>query len=173
MDGMEVKGDDKDAVELEGESAEEPELEEETAGEPRLDGASAAETELAKYRGVVVAAMQKSQDDYDKAVLSLSGGALGLTFAFFQKAQQTRQCLVLLETAWALWTLSLVAILVSFLTGREAHRVAIEQVDTGTVYESLVGGIWARTTTVLNRCGGLFFLAGLAVAVVYLVKNLG
>ena len=66
----------------------------------------------------------------------------------------------------------MVSILLSFLTGREAHRVAIAQVDTGKVYESLVGGNWARATAFLNWCGGVFFLAGLTFAVVYMTKNL-
>jgi hypothetical protein len=175
MDGKEgppeVGDDDAGDVEPEDEHAEETDPEDSTASKRCEPGAS-AETELAEYRRVVVAAMQKSQDDYDKAVLSLSGGALGLTFALFQKAHQTRQCLVLLETAWILWTLSLVAILISFFTGREANRVAIKQVDTGTVYQSIVGGAWARSTTVLNWCGGIFFLAGLVIAVVYLIESL-
>ncbi|WP_417913843.1 hypothetical protein [Candidatus Electronema sp. JM] len=34
--------------------------------------------QLAEYRKWIVAAEQKSQEDFDKTVLSLSGGALGV-----------------------------------------------------------------------------------------------
>ena len=91
--------------EEEDDDGDEARPEEESAGEYGESGANSGETGLEKYRSMVVAAMQKSQDDYDKAVMSLSGGALGLTFAFFQKASEPRQYLPLLEAAWILWTL--------------------------------------------------------------------
>ncbi|WP_134984071.1 hypothetical protein [Xanthomonas axonopodis] len=35
-----------------------------------------------EYRQWLVVAEQKAQEDYDKTVLTLSGGALGISFAF-------------------------------------------------------------------------------------------
>jgi len=40
------------------------------------------EESLQEYRTHLVAAEQKAQEDYDKTVISLSGGALGISFAF-------------------------------------------------------------------------------------------
>jgi hypothetical protein len=36
------------------------------------------------YRSLLVQTWQKAQDDFDKAVLSLSGGALGVSFIFLK-----------------------------------------------------------------------------------------
>ena len=41
-----------------------------------------ANNALQKYRDFLIAAEQKSQEDYDKTVIALSGGALGISFAF-------------------------------------------------------------------------------------------
>ena len=60
---------------------------------------------LADYRQHLVLAAQKAQDDYDKTLLSLSGGALGVSFAFVDKfvkagvVQNPR----LLIFAWVCW----------------------------------------------------------------------
>ena len=48
---------------------------------PANDGPDAA---LAAYRLHLVAAEQKAQEDFDKTILSLSGGALGVSFVFLK-----------------------------------------------------------------------------------------
>ena len=37
---------------------------------------------LQEYRAHLVSAAQKAQEDFDKTLLALSGGALGVSFAF-------------------------------------------------------------------------------------------
>lgn len=41
----------------------------------------AKQTELQAYRSHLVAADERAQENFDKTVLSLSGGALGVSFA--------------------------------------------------------------------------------------------
>jgi len=41
--------------------------------------------ELFKYRADLITGRQKAQEQFDKAVLSLSGGALGVSFTFVDK----------------------------------------------------------------------------------------
>jgi hypothetical protein len=40
--------------------------------------------EAQQYRALLVQTWQKTQDDIDKAILSLSGGALGVSFVFLK-----------------------------------------------------------------------------------------
>ena len=62
-------------------------------------------TEMAKYREWLVVAEQKSQENFDKTVLTLSGGALGISFAFLKDIVGPQPIIlsVFLLTAWFAW----------------------------------------------------------------------
>ena len=45
----------------------------------------------AEYRRQLLTLEQKSTEAFDKAVLSLSGGALGLSIAFFEQQHRSKQ----------------------------------------------------------------------------------
>ncbi len=91
-------------------------------------GPSCAETEepateevvlddaMFEYRNHLVLAGQKAQEDYDKAVMTLSGGALGISFAFLKDIVGPGDLLneTLLFFAWISWGLSVTAVLFSY-----------------------------------------------------------
>jgi hypothetical protein len=130
---------------------------------------------LAEYREHCVTAEQKAQEDYDKAVLSLSGGALGVSFAFIKDivgpGAVTRPGLLIL--AWSAWGASIVATLSSYWFGQQALRTAIKQVDAATIDTELPGLSFATTTAILNAAGGLLFVLGVGLLVPFIWFNMG
>lgn len=92
--------------------------------------------QLAQYRQHLVLAEQKAQETYDKTLLSLSGGAFGITFAFVDKflggqPVSSTKCLVY---SWFCLGLSAAVVLASHLFSQRALRSAIHQVDAGEIY---------------------------------------
>ncbi len=128
------------------------------------------------FRRHLVLAEQKAQDDYDKTVIALSGGALGISFAFIENfvdssAMSATSCLF---SAWVSWGLSLLLVLASFFSSHLALQKAIEQVDKddGTDKTDL-GGFWNRMTKFANAAGGILFVVGLGFLLVFVRLNLG
>ncbi|MDD5774068.1 MAG: hypothetical protein PHX78_11450 [bacterium] len=87
--------------------------------------------ELREYRNHLVAAEQKAQEDFDKTVLSLSGGALGISFAFIKDIVGAGpfEKLFFLLFSWISWSSSIIIVLLSFFFSHLALRQAINQVD--------------------------------------------
>jgi hypothetical protein len=129
---------------------------------------------LAAYRQSLLAAEQIMQSEYDKSVMTLSGGALGVSFAFLKDIVGTKglsHCPFLLA-AWALWGLSISFILSSYFTSTKAIRRAVTDTDLKTIYLTLADSNWAKATKVLNALGGLGFLSGTILLVVFVAYNL-
>jgi len=63
-------------------------------------------------RNILIAAEQKSQDDYDKTLVSLSGGALGISFVFIEQIIGDNKVISewILISAWSVWCFSLASI---------------------------------------------------------------
>jgi hypothetical protein len=88
---------------------------------------------LQEYRAQLVAAEQKAQEDYDKTVASLSGGALGVSFVFLKDFVGSAQIHFsgFLLGAWICFGLSVTVVLFSFFSSNLGLRRAIKQVDAG------------------------------------------
>ena len=80
------------------------------------------ESNKSQYREHLVQARQKAYADFDKTVFALSGGALGISFAFIDKIIGDAPMLSphLLQIAWFSWATSLTMVLVSFRTSTRA-----------------------------------------------------
>ena len=127
-----------------------------------------------EYRQSLVAAEQKCQDDFDKTVLSLSGGALGVSFVFVKDLVGSNPIdhpnwLLL---AWLTWAASSLAILASFFSSHLALRKAIQQCDDGTIYNQKPGGFLAGLTRNLNAAGALLFFVGVCLMAAFAFSNL-
>jgi hypothetical protein len=129
---------------------------------------------IGEYRGLLIQTEQKSQAEFDKGVLALSGGALGLSFAFTKDIVGTAHLghIGFLLAAWISWALSSTSVLMSFFTSHLALRKAIRQLDQGTIGAERAGGWWDLITANLNLGGLLLFLFGLAMMIVFLNHNL-
>ena len=129
---------------------------------------------LADYRKWLVAAEQKSQEDFDKTILSLSGGALGISFVFLKDVIGPLPILQsgFLLAAWLAWAFSTFSVLTSYYLSHLALRRAISQVDDGTIYMQPPGGVFARWTAILNATGAVLFLVGVCCITVFAGSNL-
>ena len=127
-----------------------------------------------EYRQWLVAAEQKAQEDFDKTVLTLSGGALGISFAFVKDiiGERPIEHSWLLIGAWLLWALSTSAMLASFFVSRLALRRAIEKCDDGTIFCGSPGGIFTHLTRALNVSGAVLFFAGVCLMAAFVSANL-
>ncbi len=129
---------------------------------------------MAEYRKWLVAAEQKSQDDFDKTVLTLSGGALGISFAFLKDIVGPQPIVFsgFLLAAWFAWAFSTFSVLTSYYLSHLALRSAIGQVDDGTIFKKPPGGVFACLTAILNGTGAVLFLVGVCCITVFAVANL-
>ena len=73
-----------------------------------------------RYRQALETLKQNSQESYDKTVLSLSAGALGVSFAFVTDivGDWPAQRPGYLFAAWLFWGVSVTSVLFSFLSSR-------------------------------------------------------
>ena len=147
--------------------------------------------EAQQYRALLVQTWQKTQDDIDKAILSLSGGALGVSFVFLKDivgpAGAHRSGF--LFSAWVCWATSCALTLLSFLTSRRAFVKQIAILDdeiAGVTSQPLPpsnklvrAGRWCVSAAGLNFCTSAFnslaatlFVVGVVLMIVFTAYNL-
>ena len=132
-----------------------------------------ANDELAEYRRQLQELATKSQEYLDKTVLTLSGGALGISFVFLKDVIGGNPVAVpnYLLTAWLLWGSSSTAVLLSYLTSCWALKKTISQLRSATVWQERPGGIWSPITSSLNLWSLGSFLAGLVFLIMFVNAN--
>jgi len=127
------------------------------------------------YRDHLIKAEQKAQEDFDKTVITLSGGALGISFAFVKDVVGPDDLvkLCLLYWAWVMWGTSLIAVLFSYFFSHLALRKAVKQADEKTLYHQRVGGGFDIVTAGLNISGAILFVIGVILMILFVKSNLG
>ena len=127
-----------------------------------------------QYRESLETLKQQSQESYDKTVLSLSAGALGVSFAFVKDivGSWPAQKPSWLFIAWVCWGLSVTAVLFSFLCSQKALRKAIKQVDNGEIDRIKLGGVLNQVTIILNSTAGIAFLLGVISMIIFISYNM-
>jgi hypothetical protein len=129
---------------------------------------------LQKYRDHLIQADQKSQEDFDKTLLTLSSGGLGLSLVFLKDivggGAVARPYFIL--AGWTLLGLSLGLVLLGFFLSRKALRKAIDQFDKGNINTERPGGNWSVVVEYLNGLGGLLFVTGVACVVWFAFGNI-
>lgn len=128
---------------------------------------------LTKYRDYLVQTEQKVSESYDKTIITLSVGALGVSFAFLKYVIGTNpvQSKGVLVVAWTFLTVSLVSVVLSLLFGTMAFRKAIKQVDEKKISDVVAGGWFARVTAILHISGVLFLALGFMCLGIFLYNN--
>ena len=128
-----------------------------------------------EYRKTLIETEQKIGEGYDKTLIALSGGALGVTIMFIKdivgKSEIQRGELALY--AWSAWAVSLSSLLVAFYFGTCSYRYAIKKWDDGKLDQKNPGGIFAAITNILNVVGGVSFIVGVIFFVRFAYLNLG
>ena len=127
-----------------------------------------------EYRNWLIAAEQKSQESFDKTVLALSGGALGISFVFLKDVvgPKSIDSPNLLLGAWITWALSSFSILLSYYLSQLALRHAIKCVDDNNINTVNPGGEFAKWTASLNASGAILFFVGVCLITLFAKFNL-
>lgn len=126
------------------------------------------------YRDELIKLDQKVQEEYDKVILALSGGALGLSITFIHDIVELNAATYksLLFVAWVFWTMSMASVMLSHVMSHQALRRTIKQVDDGSLYEKKPGGVFDWGTSILNSVSGLAFLAGTILMIIFVYTNI-
>lgn len=126
------------------------------------------------YRDMLVDMEQKTMASYDKTLISLSTGALGLSIVFLKDIfTETPTFICLLVISWIMWGLSLCLILISFYFSSLSFRYAIKQVDKNVINNETPGGVYSIFCNILTPISGFFFMLGILFFIIFTVKNIG
>jgi hypothetical protein len=130
---------------------------------------------LREYRASLVACLNEMQGAYDKAVMTLSGSALGISFVFIRDVIGPGQIIEpkFLIISWLSWAVAISSILISFFTSGKALRKAIDDTDADTIHLTFSKNWWSKATRIFNFLGGLTFLLGVFFLVIFVSLNIG
>jgi hypothetical protein len=121
------------------------------------------------YRATLVAAHQKSSEAYDKAVMTLAGGALGISVTFVHDIAPNPKHTGWLSWSWVFFAISLALIFVSFLASQYAIGRRIKEWDDKKVFP---WNLWGMATRFLNLLSGAAFIAGVICLVRFAALNI-
>ncbi len=148
---------------------------------------SSAYEDYVSYRNDLAELKAESIRSYDQALLTLSGGALGLSIAFIENLTTRPPSVpVVLVCAWILLTLALFSTLLSFYSSQIAFKKEIEDLDvkhSKTITQNNKASLYHRAiewltdhsnkaTETLNRLSALFFIVGIIFLVWFSSVNL-
>jgi hypothetical protein len=122
-----------------------------------------------QYRQTLVEAHQKSSEAYDKAVMTLAGGALAISITFVHNVGPHPKDKGWLAWSWGLLGLSLLLIFASFLASQQTILREIKKRDGKPVWSWDMPG-WA--TSLLNLFSGGAFIGGVACLVQFAWFNI-
>jgi hypothetical protein len=138
--------------------------------------------ETSEYRRNLILAAQKAQSDYDKAILTLTAGGLGLSLAFMNDIVSGRKDLPFndLLGGWMWWAGALASTLFSFYTSRWSLRKDILALDQDEEREAQGKEPLKRKkdflkifTEFLNAFSGFAFITGAWLILQFVFKSLG
>lgn len=129
--------------------------------------------ESAQYRKEYADSVSNSSASFDRAVTTLSAGALGLSITFVdQIAPSDPVSPGWLALAWVSFTVALVFSLYSSLTSEYAHRALIQQIDADVPLGELKLGVLGWATHVLNVASACLVGAGAGFLAYFAYVNL-
>ena len=119
---------------------------------------------------------EEAQEGFDKAVLTLSGGALGVSFVFVKDIVGNRPLSFtgLLLAAWMAWAASCAATLTSYFTSARTMGHAIKQIhkEQRTGEQQNIDGFWNAATTTCNSIAGVGFVVGVVLMALFAYNTL-
>lgn len=121
---------------------------------------------------------QASSDEFDKALLTFSSGALVLSLAFIKDIVPLKEAvsLHLLYSSWGLFLACIVVTVLSFALSIEAQKVHVTYLYRYYIERKDEYGnkrsTWSKLVTLCAYLGGTFFLAGLATTVLFAYLNI-
>jgi len=133
------------------------------------------DAENLEHRKLLISTQHQLNDNYDKLVVTLSGGALALSITFLKDIVTLTEAnyVVLLVMSWALFIISLAAILGEILFGIEAYKKAVDQLDDSTIMTEKVGGWYSEWVKWFGRIAAICLLLGLLSLSIFVYLNVG
>jgi len=145
----------------------------EGSAEPQGGNALPVKRDYTEYRKAILEAEPRSQQAFDKTVMALSSGALGVSFAFVDKIVRPGSPVAMsyIAAAWFCWVGSLTLVLVSHYFSALAMRKTVKQIDTDVLHKQHPGGWYDYAIVVLNPLGAASFVAGAILAGLFVLEN--
>ena len=128
-----------------------------------MDSSDSASLE---FRDHLIKAQQTASRDFDKAIMTLSAGALGISLAFVHNVSLHPKWIVGLAASWGFFALSLAFVVVSLLTSQAELDRYLARLDAG---DRSHGFSW---TELLNWLAGFAFLLGVVLLIIFAYENL-
>lgn len=128
------------------------------------------EKDLKNYRNKLQELEIKSSSSYDKAILTLSGGAIAISLTFVKSFTNIIST-CLLSTSWILWSISIVCMLSSFVTSQFSIRKAINHIDDEKGEEKIFN-ILHYVTLSLNIISGISFIIGTFLFLTFSIQTI-
>ena len=117
--------------------------------------------DYSRYREALQRSEDVSSDEFDKVMISLSGGALAISITFINQIAPEPKHFWLCIAAWIFFAVAMTTTLVSFRTTQEAMReqaVVLEKVlNEGGDFAS---NKWDKITACLNNSSLISFVFG-------------
>jgi hypothetical protein len=129
---------------------------------------------LKAYRQELKESKNSSQDQLDKALLTLSAGAFGITLAFINDfISGSPEYASLLFLSWICWGITIGLSLIAFYLTIKSFALTIEQIDQNpeSVYKKPFNK-WDRTVNIINHISLTGFLLGLFFIGIFVYINL-
>ena len=126
-----------------------------------------------EYRNYLIESKQSSQNTLDKYLISLSSGSLGLSIIFINNIIKDNPiyCKGFLIISWILFSITILFVLISFLSSIHSFSKAISQTDSEKIHKETPGGTWNVFTKILNVINILFFILGLIFLLTFVSLN--
>jgi len=130
--------------------------------------------DLREYRNQLVGMLSKAEEAIDGSLLSLSGGALGISFAFISDIVSLADAggKGYLFCSWISWTLCIAITLISMFLSPYALRKTIKQVANNEIYTKHAGGIPDQIIALMNILGIISFIIGIIFIICFVNINI-
>ena len=113
---------------------------------------------------------------FDKAMLTLSAGALGLSITFIHNIAPNPQCINLLIISWCFFTIALLCTLSSFLTSqfgsRKQRKILDNYYKDPSIDQAMQKNCYAVITNWLNIISLSLFIIGVFFMLFFSYSNL-
>lgn len=132
-----------------------------------------------RERGTLIEIEQKSADQHDKAILTISTGGLALSITFLKDIapDPSKGTLVLVGISWICFGLSMLTILFSFLSSQIACRRQRDLLDElyldGTRDQEKKANWWSSLTHWLNLASYILVFVAICFLALFSWLNLG
>jgi len=130
-----------------------------------------------EYRKDLLARHLSNSERYDRAILTLSTGALGLSITFIKDVVPITlvKDLYLLITSWWLFGVAIILTVISFAVSQYAIKVQLffaqQYYLNGKVEYASKRNYAARTTDWLNNLSGIVFLVAVVLTIIFVSIN--